>query len=131
MQMRSYFNSGITRPCSFRKEQLKKLQAAVKKYEAQLHEGLFTDLKKSPEECWVTETGFLLAEISNSLKHLKNWMEDESVSTNLLNLPSKRFVLKEPLGVMLIISPWNYHFQLLVKPLAGAMADGNCVVIKV
>jgi len=130
MQMRKYFNSGITKPYAFRKEQLKKLQAAVKKYEVQLHEALYTDLKKSPEECWVTETGFLLSEISNTLKHLQSWMQPESVSTNLLNIPSKSFVMKEPLGVILIISPWNYPFQLSMTPLAGAMAAGNCVVLK-
>jgi aldehyde dehydrogenase (NAD+) len=130
MQMRNYFDSGITKSYAFRNEQLKKLQAAVKKHEQQLHEALFADLKKSPEECWVTETGFLQSEISNILKHLKGWMEPESVSTNLLNLPSKSFVLQEPLGVVLIISPWNYPFQLLMTPLAGAMAAGNCVVLK-
>jgi aldehyde dehydrogenase (NAD+) len=130
MQMRNYFNTGVTKPYAFRKEQLKKLQAAVKKYENQLHAALYTDLKKSPEECWVTETGFLLSEVSNILKHLKSWMEPELVSTNLLNIPSRSFVLQEPLGVVLIISPWNYPFQLLMTPLAGAMAAGNCMVIK-
>ena len=130
MQMRNYFDSGITKPYAFRKEQLKKLRDAVKKYEQQLHEALYTDLKKSPEECWVTETGFLLSEISNTLKHLKSWMEPERVSTNLLNLPSKSFIMQEPLGVVLIISPWNYPFQLLITPLVGAMAAGNCVVLK-
>lgn len=130
IKMRAYFESGITKPYAFRKEQLKKLQAAVKKYEARIHEALYTDLKKSPEECWVTETGFLLAEVSNMLKNLKNWMQPELVSTNLLNMPSKSFVLQEPLGVVLIISPWNYPFQLLMTPLAGAIAAGNCVVLK-
>jgi aldehyde dehydrogenase (NAD+) len=130
MQMRNYFNTGITKPYAFRKEQLKKLQQAVKKYESQLHEALYTDLKKSPEECWVTETGFLMAEISGTLKNLKSWMQPETVSTNLLNIPSKSFVLQESLGVVLIISPWNYPFQLLMTPLAGAMAAGNCIVLK-
>jgi aldehyde dehydrogenase (NAD+) len=130
MQMRNYFDSDITKSYAFRKEQLKKLQQAVKKYEQQLHEALYTDLKKSPEECWVTETGFLLAEINNILKHLKGWMQPEMVSTNLLNMPSKSFVLQEPLGVVLIISPWNYPLQLLMTPLVGAMAAGNCVVLK-
>ncbi len=130
IQMRNYFNSGITKPYAFRKEQLKKLRAAVKKYENQIHEALYTDLKKSPEECWVTETGFLLSEISNTLKHLKNWMQPDMVGTNLLNLPSTSFVMQEPLGVVLIISPWNYPFQLLLTPLVGAIAAGNCVVLK-
>jgi aldehyde dehydrogenase (NAD+) len=130
MQIRNYFNTGVTKPYAFRKEQLKKLQSAVKKYELQLHEALYTDLKKSPEECWVTETGFLQSEISNILKHLKSWMQPETVSTNLLNMPSKSVVMQEPLGVVLIISPWNYPFQLLMTPLAGAMAAGNCIVLK-
>jgi aldehyde dehydrogenase (NAD+) len=130
MQMRSYFDSGITRPYAFRKEQLKKLRTAVKKYEPSLHDALYTDLKKSPEECWVTETGFLLSELSNILKNLKGWMEDEMVSTNLLNIPSTSFVMHDPLGVVCIISPWNYPFMLLMTPLAGAMAAGNCIVLK-
>ena len=129
-QMRQFYNSGKTKPFAFRKAQLLKLRDAVKKYEKQIHEALYTDLKKSPEECWVTETGFLLAEISHTLKHLKNWMQPELVPTNLLNLPSKSYVLQEPLGVVLIISPWNYPFQLLMTPLAGAIAAGNCVMLK-
>ena len=128
--MRSYFNSGITKPYAFRKEQLQKLRDAVKKYESEIHDALYTDLKKSPEECWITETGFLLSEIKNTLKHLKDWMQPERVSTNLQNLPSKSYVLQEALGVALIISPWNYPFQLLLTPLAGALAGGNCVVLK-
>lgn len=128
--MRNYFNSGITKPYSFRKDQLIKLRDSVKKYEKQIHEALYADLKKSPEECWVTETGFLLSEINNTLKHLKSWMQPETVSTNLLNLPSKSFVMQEPLGVVLIISPWNYPFQLSLTPLVGALAAGNGVMLK-
>lgn len=128
--MRNYFNSGSTRSYEFRKTQLKKLRAALLKYEAALHTALYTDLKKSPEECWVTETGFLLSEINATLKNLKRWMADDLVPTNLLNLPSKSFVMKEPLGVVLIIGPWNYPLQLLLTPLVGAIAAGNCCVLK-
>jgi len=130
MQMRQFYSTGKTKPYAFRKAQLIKLRDGVKKYEKQLHDALYSDLKKSPEECWVTETGFLISEINHTLKHLKNWMQPEMVSTNLLNVPSKSFVLQEPLGVVLIISPWNYPFQLLMTPLAGAIAAGNCVVLK-
>lgn len=128
--MRHYFESGITRPYAFRKQQLIKLRDGIKKYEQPLHEALYADLKKSPEECWVTETGFLTAEINATLKHLKGWMETESVPTNLLNLPSKSYVISEPLGVVMIIGPWNYPLQLLLTPLVGAIAAGNCVVLK-
>lgn len=130
MQMRSYYNSGATKSYAFRKEQLIKLKGALKKYEKQFHEALYTDLKKSPEECWVTETGFLLSEINATLKNLKEWMEPDLVATNLLNVPSKSFVMKEPLGVVLIIGPWNYPLMLLITPLVGAIAAGNCAVIK-
>jgi len=130
MQMQRYYNSGSTRSYVFRKQQLIKLREAVKKYELPLHEALYTDLKKSPEECWVTETGFLISEINNTIKNLKRWMHPDLVPTNLLNLPSQSFIMKEPLGVVLIIGPWNYPLQLLFTPLVGAMAAGNCVVLK-
>jgi aldehyde dehydrogenase (NAD+) len=130
MQMRRYYDTGITRSYAFRKEQLIKFRNAVKKYEKQLHEALYADLKKSPEECWVTETGFLISEINATLKGLKRWMQPELVSTNLVNFPSSSYVMKEPLGVALIIGPWNYPLQLLFTPLVGAIAAGNCVVLK-
>ena len=128
--MRRYFETGITKSYAFRKQQLVKLKDAIHKYEQPLHEALYADLKKSPEECWVTETGFLVAEINNALKNLKRWMQPKTASTNLLNLPSKSYVIAEPLGLVMIIAPWNYPLQLLFTPLAGAIAAGNCVVLK-
>ncbi len=131
MQMRQFFNSGATRSYAFRRQQLIKFRDAVKKFETKAHEALFTDLKKSPEESYVTETGLLLSEINNAIKHLKRWMQNELVATNLVNLPSKSFIMTEPLGVVLIIGPWNYPFQLVLNPLVGAIAAGNCAVLKV
>ena len=128
--MRRYFESGATKSYAFRKEQLQKFRAALLKYETAFHTALYTDLKKSPEECWVTETGFLLSEINGTLKNFKEWMQQDLVKTNLLNVPSKSFVMKEPLGVVLIIGPWNYPLQLLLTPMAGAIAAGNCCVLK-
>lgn len=128
--MRSYYNSGATRSYTFRKEQLMKLKNAIIKYEKELHDALYADLKKSPEESWVTETGFLLTEINTTIKNLKSWMQPEKVSTNLLNMPSSSYVYREPLGVVLVIGPWNYPLQLLFMPLVGAIASGNCVVLK-
>ncbi len=127
---RQFFDSGATKSYQFRKEQLQKLKQAVLNHEQQLHDALLSDLKKSPEESWVTETGFLLSEISNTLKNLRRWMEPERVATNLVNLPSTSYIIREPLGVVLIIAPWNYPFQLLFTPLVGALAAGNCAVIK-
>jgi aldehyde dehydrogenase (NAD+) len=128
--MRNYFKTGVTKSYAFRIEQLKKLKAAIYKYEQELHTALYTDLKKSKEESWVTETGMVIAEISAMEKELKQWMQPQSVSTNLLNLPSSSKVYHEPLGVVLIIGPFNYPFQLLMNPLLGAIGAGNCVVLK-
>ncbi|MFN8265747.1 MAG: aldehyde dehydrogenase [Chitinophagaceae bacterium] len=129
-KQRAYFLTGETKSYQFRLEQLKKLKKAILKYEKELHDALYADLKKNMEESWVTETGFLLSEIRAVIKDLKYWMQPERVSTNLLNLPSSSYVYKEPLGVVLIIAPWNYPFQLLFAPLVGAIAAGNCVVLK-
>lgn len=128
--MRHYFNSGTTRSYSFRKEQLQKLKQAVARYEQDIYDALHADLKKSPEESWVTENGFFLSEINNTMQNLRRWMEPDRAPTNLVNLPSGSYVMREPLGVVLIIAPWNYPFQLLFTPLIGAMAAGNCVVLK-
>ncbi|MES2002918.1 MAG: aldehyde dehydrogenase [Bacteroidota bacterium] len=128
--MRQYFSSGVTKPYAFRKQQLLALKQAVVTHEAEIYTALYADLKKSKEECWVTENGFFLAELNDTLTNLKDWMRPEPVHTNLLNLPSSSRVLREPLGVTLIIGPWNYPFQLLFTPLLGAIAAGNCVVLK-
>lgn len=129
-QMRDYFNSGATKTFAFRKQQLESLKESILKHEEELNAALYTDLHKSKEEVWVTESGMVLGEIANTIKELKDWMEPESVSTNLVNLPGKSFIYQEPLGVVLIIAPWNYPFQLLFMPLIGAIAAGNCVVLK-
>lgn len=129
-KMPQYFDTGATKSYAFRKAQLEKLKTSVLNYETQLHDALFADLGKRPEESWVTETGFFITEINSTLKHLKQWMEPESVPTNLVNMPSKSYVVREPLGVVLIIAPWNYPFQLLFTPLIGAIAAGNTVVLK-
>lgn len=128
--MRKYFETGVTKSYAFRKEQLTRLKQTVIKHQLVIQDALYKDLKKSSEETWVTETGFLLSEISYTLNHLKQWMKPDKVSTNLLNIPSKSYIVKEPLGTVLIIGPWNYPLQLLFTPLAGAIAAGNCIVLK-
>ncbi|MBS1919973.1 MAG: aldehyde dehydrogenase [Bacteroidetes bacterium] len=128
--LRHYFESGATKSYSFRKDQLKKLKQAVLKYEYKLYDALRTDLKKSPEESWVTELGMVIAEINVAIKELRKWMKPNRAGTNLLNFPSVSYVMNEPMGVVMIIAPWNYPFQLLINPLVGAIAAGNCVVLK-
>src|SRR5215218_8941534 len=128
--MRTYVASQATTSYAFRKQALLQLKGAVLQHEQDLHQALYDDLKKSAEESWVTETGFIISEINYTLKHLKQWMQPEHVCTNLLNFPSKSVVYKEPLGMVLIVGPWNYPLQLLFTPFIGALAAGNCVVLK-
>jgi NAD-dependent aldehyde dehydrogenases len=129
-RLRQYFDGGNTMSYSFRKRQLQQLKRAMLKYEKPLYDALYADLKKNREESWVTEIGFVIAEIKQALQHLRYWMQPQKVKTNLVNFPSTSYILYEPLGVVLIISPWNYPLQLLFAPLVGAIAAGNCVVLK-
>ena len=128
--LRDYFKTGATQSIAFRKEQLKNLKKTILKYEQELYEALYKDLRKSKEEVWVTETGMVLTELNQAIKNIEHWTNPEQVPTNLLNLPSVSKIYNEPLGVVLIIGPWNYPFQLLINPLIGAIAAGNCVVLK-
>lgn len=128
--IRQYYNTGDTHSYAFRKEQLRKLKMAILKYEQDLYDALYTDLKKNKEEAYATELGLLLAEINVALKNLHRWMEPQRAGTDLVNFPSRSKIYNDPLGVVLIIAPWNYPVQLLMIPLAGAIAAGNCVVLK-
>ena len=128
--LRRFFASGATRPYQWRRQQLLLLQQAIRSAEAAIHEALYADLKKSPEEAFATETGLVLAEIRHTLKHLAKWMRPRKTGTNLVNVPATSRVYREPLGVVLIIAPWNYPFQLSLVPLAAALAAGNTVVLK-
>ena len=130
LKLRQYYDTGATRLYSFRRQQLLTLRQAVLKYEAEINHALYEDLKKTPEEVWVTETGLLLQEINHTLKHVKQWMQPERVGTNLLNLPSVSYVYPSPKGVVLVIGTWNFPLQLLLIPFTGALAAGNCVVLK-
>lgn len=128
--MQSYFGTGATMDYSFRKQQLQRLKEALYTHEQDLYDALYKDLKKNKEESWVTELGFVMTELNNAIKKLKGWMKPERVATNLLNQPGKSYILHEPLGVVLVIGTWNYPLQLLLNPLVGAIAAGNCVVLK-
>jgi aldehyde dehydrogenase (NAD+) len=129
-RLRTYYESGATRSYEFRKQQLQRFKQAIIEYEEEILQALFTDLKKNAAEAYATEVGITLAEINNALKKLHKWMRPKRVSTDLLNLPSTSYLIPEPLGVVFIIAPWNYPFQLALLPIAGAIAGGNCVVVK-
>ena len=129
-QVQTYYASGVTQSLAWRKQQLNTLKKALIQYEEKINEALYTDLKKNREEVWITELGYTIAEINFALKNLHRWMGRERVATNLFNFPSKSYILPEPLGVVLIIGPWNYPLQLVLAPLVGAIAAGNCAVLK-
>ncbi len=128
--LKDYFNTGATQTYAFRLLQLERLKKAVMDSEKVLYEALHADLKKTDEDAWATEVGFFLSELNYTIKHLQEWMQPKSVATNLVNMPSTSYTIQEPLGVVCIIAPWNYPFQLLFTPLIGAIAGGNCAVLK-
>lgn len=129
-KLKDFYQRGNTLSYHFRIARLKDLQRSVLKYEEAIYEALYTDLKKIKEESWSTETGQLLEEIKYAIKHLHQWMKPKKVSTGILSFPSSGRIYKDPLGVVLIIAPWNYPLQLLLIPLVGAIAAGNCAVLK-
>jgi aldehyde dehydrogenase (NAD+) len=128
--LKDYFNTGATQTYAFRLLQLERLKKVVMDSEKILYEALYADLKKTEEDAWATEVGFFLSELNYTIKHLQEWMQPKSVATNLVNMPSSSYTIQEPLGVVCIIAPWNYPFQLLFTPLIGAIAGGNCAVLK-
>lgn len=127
---RAFFSSGQTKEYSFRKKQLQKLADSIHKYETDIFDALQKDLNKAPFECYATEIGIVLDEIRYMQKHLRKFMRPERVHTPVTQFPSKSVRLSEPYGVVLVMAPWNYPFQLAMCPLVGALACGNCVVIK-
>lgn len=127
---RTFFDNGWTRDYGFRIEQLKKLKSAIKRNEKQIIEALYLDLHKPEYEAYTSEIGILYEEINVALKQLKHWMKPKKITTPLVLHPSQSTILYEPFGLVLIIGPWNYPFQLLMAPLIGAIAAGNCAMLK-
>jgi len=126
----AFFESGATLPLSFRKTQLKKLKQSIKQYESAILDALYADMRKPPVEAYGSEIGFLYTEIDHMLGNLRSWMRPQEVSSPLEHYPSHSKIIRSPLGLTLIIAPWNYPFQLLMGPLTGAIAGGNCAVLK-
>ncbi|MGN1093329.1 MAG: aldehyde dehydrogenase [Monoglobaceae bacterium] len=129
-KQREYYNSGATISVKFRIEQLKKLYAAVKKYENEICEQLTADLGKSGYEGFMCEVGLVLSEISYLIRHTKGFAKRKTVYTPLAQFPSHSFKQPVPYGNTLIMSPWNYPFLLTIEPLADAIAAGNTAIVK-
>ena len=127
---KEFFKSGATLDIKFRKEMLKKLADAMCKWEERLAEALWKDLHKSYEEAYLTEISIVKAEIRSHLKHVSSWAKRRKKPSPLKLFPSRSYVVKEPLGNALIISPWNYPVQLLLNPLVGAISSGCTARLK-
>lgn len=127
---RQFFDEGHTRHKDFRISQLNKLRKMISDHEKAIEEALFADLKKPAYEAYTSEIGILYNEIDLAIEQLETWMKPVKVKTPTVLKPATSTVYPEPLGVVLVIGPWNYPFQLVMAPLIGAIAAGNCVVIK-
>ena len=130
MDLKEFFNTNRTKDLNFRLKQLKSLKQTIKHYEPEIFQALKEDLRKSNFEIVTTELGLIFQELDCAIKNLKKWAKTERVSTPVYLKPSNGYILKEPYGVVLIITPFNYPFQLSFVPLIGAIAAGNCAVVK-
>jgi aldehyde dehydrogenase (NAD+) len=128
--VRAAFRAGRTKPYAWRVAQLRALRALVVDNEAELAGALRADLGKSPTDAWVTELGFVVGEVDHTLRHLRSWLRPRRVGVPLSLAPGRARVVREPLGVVLVIAPWNYPVQLLLAPLVGVLAAGNAAVLK-
>ena len=127
---KEYFRTGETLEISFRKKMLGKFLQAMEKWEQKLADALWADLHKSYEEAYLTEISIVKGEIANHKKHVRKWSRRRKKSSPLKLFPSRSYVVKEPLGTALIVSPWNYPVQLLLNPLVGAISSGCTAVLK-
>lgn len=129
-EQRQFFASHQTKNVNFRLEQLKKFKCSIIKYEKKIADALWADLHKSFEEAYLTEISIVKQEIDNHIRNLKKWAKPKSVRTPLHLLPSSGKIIYDPLGVALIVAPWNYPFQLLMNSLVGSISAGNCAILK-
>lgn len=130
VKQRAYYKSGATLPVKFRIEQLKKLYAAVKKYESEINAALRSDLGKSQYEGFMCEVGLVLSEISYMIRHTKSFSKRKTVHTPIAQFASRSYKQPVPYGCTLIMSPWNYPFLLTIEPLTDAIAAGNTAILK-
>ncbi|MBR4688405.1 MAG: aldehyde dehydrogenase [Bacteroidales bacterium] len=129
-KQRVFFATGTTRDIDWRRHQLKQFQEGLKKWEKPLCDALWKDLHKSYEEAYMTEIGLVYGEIREAAAKVGRWSRKRRKPTSLAVLPSSSYIVREPLGSTLILSPWNYPVQLLLNPLVGAIAAGCTAILK-
>lgn len=128
-RQRDFFCTGKTKPAEFRLAQLQALKQAIQDHQPEILAALKSDLNKPELEAYLTEIG-VIKEINYAIQHLRAWMKPKTVPVPLEQFPAKAQIYADPLGVVLIIGPWNYPFQLMISPLVGAIAAGNCALLK-
>ncbi len=129
-RQRAYYATGATRNVTDRISVLKQLQSVIQKREAELCAALREDLGKSASEGYMCEIGLTLSELACQIKHLRKWQRPKPCRTDLTNFHGRSFTVREPYGCVLVMAPWNYPFLLCMEPLIGAIAAGNCCVLK-
>ena len=128
---RKFFASGKTLNVKFRLKILKKLRSLIISHEQDLVDALWKDFHKPEFEVIATESRFVIKELNTVIRNLKKWMEAESVYTPVVHFIARSYIIPQPYGQVLILSPWNFPFQLSFMPLVGALAAGNCAILKV
>jgi aldehyde dehydrogenase (NAD+) len=129
-RLRQSFDQGQTKPIDWRIQQLRALRRLIVAHESDIFAALRSDLGKGEGEALSSEVAFVRAEIDHMLKHLRNWTKPQRVSTPLLVQPGKSYIVREPLGVVLVIGAWNLPVPVLLGPALAAIAAGNAVVMK-
>ncbi len=129
-KQKQFFATHRTKDVEFRLKQLRKFLVVIEKYESEINEALWQDLHKSPEETYLTEISVVIHEIKFHLRNLRHWAKTKRVSTPFHLWPSSGKIWYQPLGVSLIIAPWNYPFNLTLNPLVGAISAGCCAILK-
>ena len=127
-RQRQFFATGKTKEVDFRRQQLEKLKTAIKENTSTIIAALDADLRKPEFEGYIELA--VTQDIDYTLKHLKSWVKHKKVKAPLTQFPAAARIYPEPLGVVLIIGPWNYPFSLMISPLIGAIAAGNCAILK-
>lgn len=127
---RAFYAAGATKDISFRAAALRRLEQAIRTHEGEVLAALKDDLNKSAFEGYETEVGLVYGELKDAIAHTARWAKPKRVSTPIIHFPSSSVILKEPYGTVLVMAPWNYPFQLTMNPLIGAVAAGNCCVLK-
>lgn len=130
-KQRKFFETGKTLDIDFRLEILKKLRSLIISHEKKIKDALWKDFHKPEFEVIATETGFVLKELNLTISKLRKWARPEKVRTPVVHFLAGSFVTHQPYGQVLVLSPWNYPFQLTFLPMLGALAAGNCVIVKV